>query len=125
MACWSAGMVKKKNLFMIAVWSCLIALPNTHGLAIHDSDMHNQQIQSLLPIEINRQAIVMAQNDHQGTESPGPAADKNTNQGAVPQAAGGENTGKKEGKAAAKPLKPFKPSEEIAAEQAVDFPVDI
>lgn len=36
-------------------------------------------------------------------------------------------TGKSEqsNKAKSKPLKPFVPSEEIAAEQAVDFPVDI
>jgi hypothetical protein len=118
-------MVKKKSLFMITVWSCLIALPKAHGLAIQASDMYSQQIQIIRPFEINRQSIVMAQNEHQGAESPSQDADKNKNQGTEPQAAGGENTGKQEEKAAAKPLKPFKPSEEIAAEQAVDFPVDI
>jgi hypothetical protein len=39
----------------------------------------------------------------------------------------GPETGNQEQSAKSKtaPLKPFKPSEEIAAEQAVDFPVDI
>ena len=122
---WSAGVVKKKNLFMITVWSLLIAVPSAQGQRIHAPSINAGRIQSLLPFEINRQTILIAQNEHQGTESPSQAADKNKNQGAEPQAAGAENNGKQEDKAAAKPLKPFKPSEEIAAEQAVDFPVDI
>jgi hypothetical protein len=45
----------------------------------------------------------------------------------VPETESGSATDPKDpsAKSKAAPLKPFKPSEEIAAEQAVDFPVDI
>ena len=45
----------------------------------------------------------------------------------VSEAGSGPETENKEQSTKSKtiPLKPFKPSEEIAAEQAVDFPVDI
>ena len=38
---------------------------------------------------------------------------------------GGEQSGKQTSATETKPLKPFHPSEEIAADQAVDFPADI
>jgi hypothetical protein len=125
MECWSAAMVKKKSLLMLTVWSVLIAVPSAQGRDINAPDIYAGRIQSFRPYEINRQSIVMAQNEHQGAESQSRPADENKNQGAQPQAAGEKNAGKHEDNAGAKPLKPFKPSEEIAAEQAVDFPVDI
>jgi hypothetical protein len=42
-----------------------------------------------------------------------------------PESSQDDNSNDPSAKSESAPLKPFKPSEEIAAEQAVDFPVDI
>jgi hypothetical protein len=125
MECWSARVVKKKNLFMITVWSLLIAVPSAQGIGIHSSDLQAEQMRSIHFLESPRESILLAENEHKADDSQSQAADEYQSQAAEPNAAVEENTGKQADGAVTKPLKPFKPSEEIAAEQAVDFPVDI
>jgi len=122
---WSAGVVKKKNLFMITVWSLLIAVPSAQGIGIHSPDIQAEQMRSIHFLESPRESILIAENEHKAADGQSQATDENQSQAAKPKAAAEENTGKQADGAATKPLKPFKPSEEIAAEQAVDFPVDI
>ena len=71
------------------------------------------------------ETIRLAENE--GSTSNGKDESRATSENEVGKSASESGTGKSEQskKAKSKPLKPFVPSEEIAAEQAVDFPVDI
>ncbi len=117
--------MEKKILFMITVWSFLIVVPIPQGMGTHFPAIHAEGIQSMRSFELNRKSIVMAENEPKAAANRSQSMDENQDQAAVPQAAVKENSGSDADAAAEKPLKPFKPSEEIAAEQAVDFPVDI
>ena len=110
---------------MITVWSLLIAAPAVHGAPMHVPDILAERIKSVSFFKLNRKSIVMAENEQRAAENRSQSTDENQERTAKPEAAAKENSGNNADGAATKPLKPFKPSEEIAAEQAVDFPVDI
>jgi len=82
-------------------------------------------MKSIHTFEINRNSIFLAENEPEAAESGSQSTAENKDQ--VPNSAAAEtdNRGRSSNDAESKPIKPFKPSEEIAAEQAVDFPVDI
>ena len=69
--------------------------------------------------------IVLAQTKPQTADSDPRKTDENEEQTPKSGTAATENNEENSNDSASKPLKPFTPSEEIAAEQAVDFPVDI
>ena len=77
------------------------------------------------PSTRTQSSMRLAENDPQPVERG--TLSTNENSGQTPNSERKENENSNEGDddAGTKPLKPFKPSEEIAAEQAVDFPVDI
>jgi len=91
----------------------------------HSPNIPAERTQSIHPFELIRQSIVVAQNEPDAVESNRQPANENENQAPDSGTAASEKNGNNPDDTAAKPLKPFKPSEEIAAEQAVDFPVDI
>ena len=117
--------MQKKNLYMIAVWSFLIGVPIPQGMGTHFPTIHAEGIQSMRSFELNQKSIVMAENEQKAAENRSQSTRENQDRTAKAEAAAKEKSGNNADGAAAKPLKPFKPSEEIAAEQAVDFPVDI
>ena len=125
MECWRNEVANKKNLFMITVASFLIAVPGAYSLGFHGPDLQAEQMQSIHLLESPRESILIAENEHKAADGQSQATDEYQSQPAKPKAAVEDNTGKQADGAATKPLKPFKPSEQIAAEQAVDFPVDI
>jgi hypothetical protein len=67
----------------------------------------------------------VAKNEREAPESGSQTTNENKDQASDPGAEVKGNSSKNSKEAETRPLKPFKPSEEIAAEQAVDFPVDI
>ena len=73
----------------------------------------------------NTETIRLAENEGSSPNSNDESRAASENE--VGKSASESGTGKSEqsNKTKSKPLKPFVPSEEIAAEQAVDFPVDI
>jgi hypothetical protein len=81
--------------------------------------------QGICIFELSRNAIAVAKNELQPAESNNRPITENKDQSPKSEAADKENAKKSSNDTQRKPLKPFKPSEEIAAEQAVDFPVDI
>ena len=136
LASWSIGVLRwlssgvmetmaEKYLFGIMVCSLLLAAPAVQGALMHFPDIPADQIQSVRAFEINRKSFVLAENKAKAAENRSPSTDDNNEQAAAPRKAVKESSASNPDDAAAKPLKPFKPSEEIAAEQAVDFPVDI
>jgi len=116
--------MEKKNLSMITVWTLLIAAPAVQGAPMHFPDILADQIQNVRSFELNRESISVAENEPKAAENQTRPRDEKQDQAAAPPTAVQENSGSTSDDNA-KPLKPFKPSEEIAAEQAVDFPVDI
>ena len=66
-------------------------------------------------------SIVLAQNDKRTSEQ----NDQTESDSATGKSDEAEDDDKKSSEAESKPLKPFVPSEQIAGEQAVDFPADI
>jgi hypothetical protein len=84
-----------------------------------------EPIRKLQSPESEHKPIVLAQANPQTAESETRTTIKNNEQEPKSGTATTENDNRTQDDSATKPLKPFKPSEEIAAEQAVDFPVDI
>ena len=69
--------------------------------------------------------ILSAENEKKGAESKRHTATDKNGRASGSGAETTENSNKNSNDSETKSLKPFVPSEEIAAEQAVDFPVDI
>ncbi|MEJ2166719.1 MAG: hypothetical protein P8X90_14420 [Desulfobacterales bacterium] len=122
---WESKIKEKKILFIIAAWSLIGAAPAVYGGRMHVPVIPAERIQSVGSFELNRKPIVVAENEQKAAENRSRPMRENQDQTATPGTAARENSSNNSDGAAAKPLKPFKPSEEIAAEQAVDFPVDI
>lgn len=92
----------------------------------YSSNIPAERNKHIHPFESSQKSIVLAQNDEpRAAEKGAPSADEDTDQAPDSKTADSEKSGNGSDDAATKPIKPFKPSEEIAAEQAVDFPVDI
>ena len=75
--------------------------------------------------ELNSQPIMLAENEQKSSNGVSKPQTDNSDQPIESEGAAKEKNGNPEAEASKKSLKPFKPSEEIAAEQAVDFPWDI
>ena len=71
------------------------------------------------------QSFFLAQNNSQATDNESRKTNEKEDQATKSGTIKTEKNKNKSKDSAPKSLKPFKPSEEIAAEQAVDFPVDI
>jgi len=115
----------KKNIFAITGLLFLMSAPAALAWIPHFSNIPAERTQSIHPFELSRQSIVLAQNETDAAESGGQPANANKDQALDSETAENEKSGTNSDDTATKPIKPFKPSEEIAAEQAVDFPVDI
>ena len=114
----------KTILFGIAILLYLMGVPVTSGMISITLKTSAEKISSFPAFDLNHQPIVVAENEQEVSENGPQTTGKNETQApetgaAIKEKSGTSNDGSK------KPIKPFKPSEEIAAEQAVDFPVDI
>ncbi len=115
----------KKKIFLIVVLHFIMDAPVMPVSSLPAMDSPVGQIQILHALEIESRSIIMAQTGSQtansDTQKTSPEEDQTSKTGTAKT----ENSKKDSKDSASKSLKPFKPSEEIAAEQAVDFPVDI
>ncbi len=118
-------MENKIIIFLITVLSFLMSAPATLGRGPLSPDTPAERTKSIHTFEYNRKSIVVAENEPEAAESGSQTTNENKDQASESGAEATENGCNNSNNAATKPLKPFKPSEEIAAEQAVDFPVDI
>ena len=75
--------------------------------------------------ELNSQPIILAENEQKSSNGVSKPQTNNNDQPIDSEGAVKEKNGSPETETSKKSLKTFKPSEEIAAEQAVDFPWDI
>ena len=100
-------------------------VPFTQGIAPITSAENCARTESMPSTTVRQKPIMLAENEENTAGDKAQTATGIKDQASEPES--GLATDKKDSSAKSKtaPLKPFKPSEEIAAEQAVDFPVDI
>jgi hypothetical protein len=114
-----------KRIATLAVSMLITMAPMNRGMGPITSGADIDRTEIMSSTTVRQKPILLAQNEENtagdnAREAPG-ANDP------VSEPESGPDTDPKDPSAKSKPapLKPFNPSEEIAAEQAVDFPVDI
>ena len=103
----------------------IISAPMAQGMS-KDAPVKNPVRTETMPsTSVRQKPFLLAENKENTAGDKAQTATGIKDQVSDPES--GPGTDKKDPSAESKtvPLKPFKPSEEIAAEQAVDFPVDI
>ena len=116
----------KKIIFAITGLLFLMIAPAALAWIPNSSNIPAERTQRIQPFELSQKSIVLAQNNKPRTAEKGAqAANEDTDRAPDSETAGSQKSGNNPDDAATRTIKPFKPSEEIAAEQAVDFPVDI
>jgi hypothetical protein len=99
--------------------------PPAVGKIFHVPDIATVGAASHGTLKLKRNSIVVAQNEPDPDEGKNKPAVDTENQASGSGNENTENRRKNPDEEKPEPLKPFVPSEEIAAEQAVDFPSDI
>ena len=117
--------MEKTILVGIAIWSFFMQTPATLGANLLAPQTAAERIQSLPPFQFKWKSNVLAENEPQAVKTGDQKAKEKADQAPESGTTTTENSVDNSNNAERKPLKPFRPSEEIAAEQAVDFPVDI
>lgn len=114
-----------KFIWAIAILILIMSITITWEKRSAFSSVNLERSRFATSATLGRQAIVLAENEQNTTENQSQAATDKESQTPEPVEEtfeGRRNILPDEKK---KSLKPFVPSEEIAAEQAVDFPVDM
>jgi hypothetical protein len=114
-----------KRIATLAVSMFIMMAPMARGMGPIESEADTDRTKIMPSSNISQNPILLAENEEKtvgdkAQEAPGA-------NGPVSEPESGPDADPKDpsGKSKPAPLKPFNPSEEIAAEQAVDFPVDI
>jgi len=118
-------MLNKKDIFIITSLAFFMSAPAAPGWNSLAPNEPADRTKSIHRLEFNRKSIVVAENEPAASDSGSQTTTDNKDQAPDSGAADKEKSGNNTNDTETKPLKPFKPSEEIAAEQAVDYPVDI
>jgi hypothetical protein len=119
----------KNTLYMsisiLAVSMFIMMAPMTQGMGPITSVADTDRTDIVPSTTVSQNPILLAENVENtvGSNAQGATGVNDP----LPEPESGSDSGSKDSsaKSKTKPLKPFNPSEEIAAEQAVDFPVDI
>jgi len=114
-----------KRIATLALSIVLIMAPTTRGMGPIVPGADTDRTEIMPSTALRQNPILLVENEENtvgdnAQEAPG-------ENGPVSEPESGPDADPKDpsGKSKPAPLKPFNPSEEIAAEQAVDFPVDI
>jgi hypothetical protein len=118
-------MKNKKIIFAITLMTLAMSSPASPGGSPLASGPTAGRTPSIGPTLIKQHLMIAAENGPGAAQSQTHTATDQKERTAGPGSKNAENGSKNSEDAAAKPLKPFVPSEKIAAEQAVDFPADI
>jgi len=118
-------MENKKYIPLLTLLSFLMSTPAAPGWNPLAPNIPAERTKSIHTFEVKRKSIVVAENEPETAQSVNQSTNENKEQPSESGAEGKEKGDKNVSDAETKPIKPFKPTEEIAAEQAVDFPVDI
>ena len=117
--------MEKTIIVGITILSFFMRTPATSGANPPAPQTSIKQIQSFHPCQLKRKTIILAQTEPQTAETGDQQPKDNAKQAPVSGKTTTENSNDNSKNTERKSLRPFRPSEKIAAEQAVDFPVDI
>jgi hypothetical protein len=117
--------MEKNIILVITGLLFLMSVPAAPGRSLPATDTPAERAKSIHTLELNLDSIFLAENESEASESVSQSSNENKEQPSESGAAARENSSNSANDTETKAIKPFKPSEEIAAEQAVDFPVDI
>jgi hypothetical protein len=117
--------MKIKITLGLILMAASTSIPATVGKIFHVPDIATVGAASLGTHKISRDSIVVAQNEPDPEEGENKPAVDTENRASGSGKEGTENRRNNSDEKKPEPLKPFVPSEEIDAEQAVDFPSDI
>jgi hypothetical protein len=114
-----------KYISALAVSLFIITAPMAQGMSKIAPVKNPVRTETMPSTSVRQKPFVLAENEENTAGDKAQTATGIKDQVSDPES--GPGTDKKDPSAKSKtaPLKPFRPSEEIAAEQAVDFPVDI
>jgi len=115
----------KKIIFVITGLLFLNSMPAAPGRSYPTTDTPAERAKNIHTAELNRKSLVVAENESEAADNDSQSTNENKDQAPSSDTTDREKNGKNPDDVETKPIKPFKPSEEIAAEQAVDYPVDI
>lgn len=118
-------MENKKFIPLITLLAFLMSSPATASRIHLTPGEPTDRTKRIHPFESNRKSMVLAENESEASENESQSINENRDQAPDSETSDKQKSDNNSNEAEQKPLKPFKPSEEIAAEQAVDFPVDI
>ena len=114
-----------KNITALAVSICILIASMAQGMRPF-TPVVNRERRGIRPsTTIRQKPILLAENEENTTEDKAQTATGTKGRVSKPEPDPETDNKDPSAKSATAPLKPFKPSDEIAAEQAVDFPVDI
>ena len=114
-----------KHISTLAVSLFIITAPMAQGMSKIAPVKNPVRTETMPSTSVRQKPFVLAENEENTAEERAQTATGTKDRESEPES--GPETDNKEQSPQSKtaPLKPFRPSEEIAAEQAVDFPVDI
>jgi len=116
----------EKNIILAIIGLLfLMSAPAAPDWGLPATDTPAERPNRIDTFEIIHNSIFLSGNESEASESESQSTNANQEQSSESGTAVGENSGNRANDTETKAIKPFKPSEEIAAEQAVDFPVDI
>jgi hypothetical protein len=118
-------MENKKIILVITLLTLAMSSPASPDRAPLVPGKTGARAENISPLSIKQDLIVIAENEQAVADSKSQAAGEKSEEASGSGVEATENSVKNSNEAETKPLKPFVPSEKIAAEQAVDFPVDI
>jgi hypothetical protein len=114
-----------KSISILAVSILIMAAPMAQGMRSIAPGEHPERTEIMPSTTVRQKPMMLAENEENTAGEKAQTATGTKDPVSEPEA-GTETVNKEQStKSKTVPLKPFKPSEEIAAEQAVDFPVDI
>ena len=114
-----------KRIAALAVSMFIIMAPTAQGMGPTTLGADIDRTEIMPSTTVSQNPILLAQNEENtggGNAQGAPGADDPVSE---PESSPNADPKDPSTKSKPAPLKPFNPSEEIAAEQAVDFPVDI
>jgi hypothetical protein len=118
-------MKNKKIIFAITFVAFAMSSPPSPGGSPLAPDPTAERTVNIGTTQMKPQLLMAAENKQDAVQSQTQTATDKKDQTSGSGSENAANSGKNSDNAAAKPFKPFVPSEKIPADQAVDFPADI
>ena len=114
-----------KRVSVLAFFIFLMTAPMAQGIGLIGTEETTGQTKFLRAANVRQAPVKLAQNEENTNGEKAQTKTGTKDPVSAPESSSESDKKRTSTKSTSDPLKSFRPSEEIAAEQAVDFPVDI